>query len=176
MGNIVAIDPGSIESAFVILRDNGEVIEKRKIDNISLLNLLSGGMFWSVDVRGTPIVIEYIRARGMPMSNDSLDTVFWTGRFIQAVYNRDPVTPFTLIDRKDVKMFCCGSSRAKDSNIRAALINHYPSTGGGKIKQVGTTKAPGPLFGVSADIWSALAVGLTYLGRVRGVDCLQSLI
>ena len=64
--------------------------------------------------------------------------------------------------RKDVKMHLCGSMRAKDTNIRQAIIDRYPASGGGKCPQIGTKKEPGPLYGVSKDIWSALAVAITY--------------
>jgi hypothetical protein len=40
--------------------------------------------------------------------------------------------------------------RAKDANIRQALID--------KLGAVGTKKAPGPLYGISGHLWAALAV------------------
>ena len=59
-------------------------------------------------------------------------------------------------------MYLCNSMRAKDSNIRQAILDRYPTTGGGKCPQVGTKKEPGPLYGVSKDVWAAIGVGLTY--------------
>jgi hypothetical protein len=42
--------------------------------------------------------------------------------------------------------------RAKDANIRQALIDRFGA--------VGTKKMPGPLFGVSSHYWAALAVAV----------------
>ena len=44
--------------------------------------------------------------------------------------------------------------RAKDSNIRQALIDRFGV--------VGTKKNPGWFYGVSKDVWAAIAVGVTY--------------
>ena len=54
----------------------------------------------------------------------------------------------------DVKGQICRDSRAKDSNVRQALIDRY----GGPS----TVKKGGVLHGVSKDVWAALAVGVTY--------------
>ena len=64
--------------------------------------------------------------------------------------------------RSEVKMKLCHSMRAKDGNIRQAIIDRYPATGGGAIPQIGTKNQPGPLYGISKDLWSALAVAITY--------------
>ena len=64
-----------------------------------------------------------------------------------------------------MKLCLCNSARAKDANIRAALLDRYEPTGGGKTPQVGTMSQPGPLFGFSADMWATLAVGITYQER-----------
>ena len=55
-------------------------------------------------------------------------------------------------------MHLCGSAKAKDSNIRQAIIDRY---GGDPKRCIGTKKAPGPLYGISADQWAALALALT---------------
>src|SRR3990167_6090451 len=53
----------------------------------------------------------------------------------------------------------CHDSRAKDGNIRAALIDRF---GPGKDRAIGRKATPGPLFGVSSDVWSALAIAVTF--------------
>ena len=67
---------------------------------------------------------------------------------------------YKKIYRMDVKMYLCNNTRAKDGNIRQAIIDRYPANGGGKTPQIGTKKHPGPLYGVSKDVWSALAVAI----------------
>jgi hypothetical protein len=59
--------------------------------------------------------------------------------------------------RRDVKLSLCGSARAKDGNIRTALIDLH----GGKEAAIGRKKTPGPLWGVHADVWAALALAIT---------------
>ncbi|MBV8782506.1 MAG: hypothetical protein JO353_14005, partial [Phycisphaerae bacterium] len=49
--------------------------------------------------------------------------------------------------------------RAKDGNIRQALIDRFGPT---KERAIGKKKSPGPLYGMSGDCWSALAVAVTY--------------
>ena len=121
------------------------------------------------------MAIEMIACYGMTVGKEVFQTCLWIGRFIEAfVGNNTSVRAgdfrncvirehrYVLVYRKDVKMHLCGSMRAKDANIRQAIIGRYPATGGGKIPQVGTKKEVGPLYGVSKDIWSALAVAITF--------------
>ena len=62
-----------------------------------------------------------------------------------------------------MKLNLCGNPRAKDANIRQAIIDRF----GGKAAAIGTKKNPGPLYGVSGDVWAAIAVGLTWQDRQR---------
>jgi hypothetical protein len=68
-----------------------------------------------------------------------------------------------LIYRRDVKLRLCGTVKAKDANVRQALIDMFPKTGGGKIPQIGTKAQPGPLYGVASHAWAAVAVAVTAL-------------
>ncbi len=138
---ILAIDPGPAESAFVHLRD-GEIVDKGKAVNDDLLDFLNENYF-------DELVIEKIASYGMAVGEEVFETVFWSGRFTQAVGDA------VRIPRMRVKMHLCKSPKANDSNIRQALIDRY----GG----IQATKKGGALHGVSKDIWAALAVGLTYL-------------
>ena len=52
--------------------------------------------------------------------------------------------------------------RAKDANVRAALIDRF---GPSKRKAIGLKATPGPLYGVHSHMWSALAVAVTYGDR-----------
>jgi hypothetical protein len=63
---------------------------------------------------------------------------------------------YELVYRRDVKMFLCGSNRAKDGNIRQALLD--------LVGPQGTKKAPGPTYGLRGDEWAALAVAVTISG------------
>ena len=91
---------------------------------------------------------------GMAVGHEVFDTCRWTGRFQQAVYQRG-IYPahMQLVRRNAVKLALCGTPRAKDPNIRQAIIDRFGT--------VGTKKNPGPLYGISSHKWSALAVAIT---------------
>lgn len=98
-------------------------------------------------------VIEMVASYGMPVGKEVFDTCVWIGRFTQQA---DEIgKEYKYIYRKDEKMNICNSMKAKDSNIRQALIDRFG--------EVGTKKNPGWFYGFKTDIWQAYAVGVTYL-------------
>jgi hypothetical protein len=96
------------------------------------------------------LAIEMIASYGMAVGAEVFETCVWIGRLVAAWAG-----PHTFVHRREVKLHLCGDSRAKDANIRQALIDRY---GPGKERAIGKVKAPGPLYGVTADQWSAVAV------------------
>lgn len=153
-GPILAIDPGNTHSAFVNFRD-GKPANFGKQTNEDILGLVG-----SLANYGTTLVIEMIASYGMPVGAEVFDTCVWIGRFFQEWTNRT-MGPAELLFRREVKLHLCGQPRAKDANIRQALIDRY----GGKDKAIGKKHSPGPLYGISADVWSALAIAVTYADR-----------
>lgn len=155
MTAILAVDPGPMRSAWLILDASSYSVRRFGIgDNDELLAMLRGdGMPDLVTLNVETVVIERVEGFGMPVGVEVFETVFWTGRFAEAAH---PV-PVERIGRKAVKVHLCGSLRAKDPNVRQALLDRY---GGAAAK--GTKAHPGPLYGISADLWSALAVGITW--------------
>jgi len=163
---ILAIDPGTEKSAYVVyetclidlqdIREMRNVVEFGLYKNEDMLSIISS-------IHGACLVIEMIACYGMPVGKTVFETCVWIGRFIEAKQGEH-----TFAYRKDVKMHLCNSMRAKDSNIRQAIIDRYPPVGGGKCPQVGTKKKQGPLYGVRKDIWSALAVAIYYSDTIKG--------
>ena len=100
--------------------------------------------------KGSVIAIEWIESFGMAVGREVFETVFSIGAMATAAAN---VCHVRLVPRRDVKLHLCASPRAKDGNIRQALIDRFGS--------VGTKKNPGPLFGISNHRWAALAVAVT---------------
>lgn len=145
---IVAIDPGSTESALVWWNGENENISSKGIlNNHKVLEIL-----WEMPdtVHHLPtLVIEKIASYGMPVGDSIFNTVFWTGRFYQVWLGRIKMVP-----RINVKMHLCHNSRAKDSNIRQALIDRFGAPG--------TKKNPGLTYGLKKDMWQAFALAVTY--------------
>ncbi len=133
------------------------VLESQYGDNDTIIK-------WLRKVPGVPLyprlAIEMIASYGMPVGKEVFETAFWAGRFAQAW---EPGA-WDLVYRKDVKVHLCGSFRAKDGNVRAALLDKF---GGAKEAQ-GTKKTPGALYGISGDKWSALAVAVTW-AETKGI-------
>ena len=98
----------------------------------------------------------------MPVGREVFDTVFWSGRFAQAWG-----ASFALLPRREVKLHLCHSAKATDATIRQALLDQF----GGKERAIGTKKTPGPLYGIHKDLWSCLALAVTYAAHVSRPVC-----
>jgi len=140
---ILAIDPGTKESGWVLLAD-GKVLDSGVHDNHDVLRWVQAGQ--GADL----LAIEMIASMGMSVGQTTFETVRWIGRFQQAW--RDPEA-VRLIYRHQVKQHLCGTQRAQDTNIRQALLD--------LIGPQGVKKAPGPTYGVKSHAWSALGVAVT---------------
>jgi hypothetical protein len=148
MSAFLAIDPGTVKSGWCILND-GRVDDSGVSCNEDVLKAVYA---WP-----HALAIEMIASYGMSVGREVFETCVWIGRYQQAY--QYPAT-VKLVYRRDVKLHLCGTSKAKDTNIRQAILDLYPRTGGGKTPQIGTSKLPGPLYGVSSHAWSALAVAI----------------
>jgi hypothetical protein len=152
---MIAIDPGPENSAYVVMTD-GRIEKFGIVPTMQLVDTLS-----KVPNHSQLAVIEMIASYGMPVGAEVFDTCVKIGMMIEANARN-----CELMFRREVKMHLCGSNAAKDSNIRQALIDKY---GPGKEKAIGLKKTPGPLFGVSKDVWAALGVAVTWTENNGGV-------
>ena len=139
--NIIAIDPGTTESAFVGW-DGKKVTDSGFVPNGILIDYFFARQSFRM---ADAIAIEMIACYGMAVGKETFETCVWIGRFIEA----SPIMP-RRVYRKDIKIHLCGSMKAKDANIRQALIDKHGAPG--------TKKKPGPTHGVSGHLWAALAV------------------
>lgn len=155
-GSLVGIDPGPRHSAVVVYNPCGEawpttIPRHVRIFNAMLKPLIMEIMSGDIEAIG----IESIASYGMPVGEEIFTTCIWTGRIVE-MFSQWRI-PVRLFPRADVKMHLCKTMRAKDANIRQAIIDLY----GGREEALGRKSRPGPLYGVSEDEWSALAVALT---------------
>ena len=149
MAKILAIDSGNVESGYCLIdAETYKPLEFGKIENNELL-------FKIKELEYDEIVLEMVASYGMPVGASIFETCVWIGRYIQA--RKCP--NFEYIYRKEEKMNICNSMKAKDSNIRQALIDRFG--------EVGTKKNQGWFYGFKKDIWAAYAVGITYLDKKK---------
>lgn len=149
---ILAIDPGTTQSGWCLYDEAAHRVHECGVaDNGTLLYGIN-------DMAADVLALEMVASYGMAVGKDVFETVRWIGRFQQAWSRPDDAL---LIYRRDVKLRLCNSTKAKDANVRQALLDMFPRTGGGKTPQIGTKSQPGPLYGVSSHAWSALAVAVT---------------
>ncbi len=154
MATIFAIDPGNTESAYArIEMPEFRLLEFGKVTNEELLAIIEHIPWNAFD-----FAIEMVASYGMPVGKDVFETCVWIGRFIQAAG-----TKHHFVYRKDEKLCLCFDSRAKDSNIRQALIDRYAKFDFKNGK--GTKKNPDTFYGVAKDMWQAIAVGVTHYER-----------
>ena len=140
---IFAIDPGTTHSAWVLLADDGKRILRAEYGpNDEILGAIS-----ALEIQDR-VYCEMIASYGMAVGRETFETCVWIGRFEQATPNR--AERFVKVYRKDIKLHLCGSLRAKDANIRRALMD--------AMGEPGTKKKPGPTYGISKHLWAALAV------------------
>lgn len=151
-GRIICIDPGPVESGLVIMLSDGTVTDHVIDGNAEILD-------WLGRLTHGTLIVEMIASYGMAVGKDVFETCVWIGRFVQVWHG-----PVERITRKDVKLALCGTTKAKDANIRQALIDIY---GPGKETAIGRKANPGPLYGIRKHEWAALAVGVAYRERLR---------
>ena len=155
--NIFAIDPGNIQSAWVSYDPESHALDGFGISS----NICMHAVLDAAASKPHRYVCEMIASYGMPVGREVFDTCLWVGRFIEQVKTRTQ-QDMDLMYRREVKLELCNSAQAKDANVRQALLDRFPASGGGKVPQVGTKAAPGPLYGVSKDVWAALGVAITH--------------
>lgn len=155
---ILAIDPGPTHSALVVYDPrNRSVVQYGKPLNHHLAKHVRE---WSTLAKHADVMaIEMIASYGMPVGAEVFNTCVWIGRLIESWSGL-----YELVYRREVKLHLCGSARAKDGNVRHALIDAF----GGK-DAIGTKKRPGPLHGIKADCWAALGVAITFADRQEQV-------
>ena len=153
---ILAIDPGTTESGYAVLETPSlKLLAFGKQNNGALLEWIKLSRYAeNRALREAFLAIEMPASYGMAVGQTVFDTCFWAGRFWEASAANQKLR---LFRKADVCMNVCQSMRAKDGNIRQALIDRFG--------EVGTKSNPGWFYGVSGDVWQAIAVGVTAWDR-----------
>ena len=155
---ILAIDPGNAYSAFCLMTDAYKPIDKGKLPNDDVLAYIEENA-GAVDM----LVVEMIASYGMPVGAEVFETCVMIGRIEQLADEKH--IPHTRVFRAEEKLYICHDSRAKDANIRHALIERFAQHD--KARGTGTKKQPDTFYGFANDMWAAFAVGTVYLDKQR---------
>jgi hypothetical protein len=140
---VIGIDPGPEKSAYVVW-DGKEIISKDIISNDEILHIIVSKFYAPP---GTLYAVEGVQSFGKVVGGDIFKTCIMIGRILEAAKISIRTEADYLVYRPAIKGWLCGTVRAKDKDIRQALIDMLG-------KEV--TK------GVSSHIWSALAVAVYY--------------
>lgn len=156
---ILAIDPGNTYSAFCVVDErNYEPLYHDKVLNTELMNLVDG-----LPVTYYNAIVERVASYGMAVGREVFETCEWIGRYSQMLEDRGHKVAY--IYRMEEKRYICHDSKAKDSNIRQALIDRFAKFDLKNGK--GTKDNPDWFYGFKADEWAAYAVAVTYLDKWR---------
>lgn len=166
MGTILAIDPGNIQSGYVLVEHDGQEI--RKVLDVGKVPNETLGEKMAMDFPLTSnFAIEMVQSMGQTVGQEVFDTCVWVGRLWEiAIFAGVGIMDRQKIYRREEKLYLCGCLSAKDKNIRQALIDRYGV--------VGTKKEPGFFYvngtKFAKDMWAAMAVAVTYFDKyIRGV-------
>lgn len=142
---IIGIDPSPTEVHYVII--DGDCIQNFGTVSSNDIKLLLSRTTLT-NPKDFIVVCEMVKSYGMAVSASVFNTCLTIGRVIEACQSL--CLNLKLVGRLDTKVALCHSARAKDSNVRAVLIDIW----GGQ----GTRSSPGRTYGISGDRWAALAV------------------
>ncbi|MCD8008136.1 MAG: hypothetical protein LUF68_04270 [Clostridiales bacterium] len=153
---ILAIDPGNMKSAYCLV--DGATLRPLDFDILGNENMRQYIRLTTFE-EDDRAAIEMIASYGMAVGREVFDTCRWIGRFEETLTRRLLTAP-TLVYRMEEKRHICHDSRAKDANIRRALIDRF-ATHDLKTGR-GTKKNPDWFYGFRADVWAAYAVAVTF--------------
>lgn len=188
---ILAIDPGTEQSAIVCHHPDDRSVGGRIHPNEELLQRfrIPPRLIHPPEEADREVVVcEMVQhyGSGLAVGKEIFETVRWIGRFQEAVEARGG--RFEILYRPAIKAHLCGSAKAKDGNVRQALIDRFggdsialkgkkcpakhqdkgwlpdnpPHFGCKKCDGSGWLRKPGPLAGITSHMWAALAVAVTW--------------
>jgi hypothetical protein len=168
---LLAIDPGSTQSAYVVV-DTNQGLAPVWFDKIRNEELLELPHLTTADHIAIEQVGHY--GTGMPAGKDVFDTCIWLGRYWQKALTRPlahdvvgdiPIGPpsepptIDLVLRKTVVTHICGSSKAGDPHVIQALVDRFGRAEHGRHGK-GVKDNPGWFFGFAGDVWQCYALAV----------------
>lgn len=175
---IMAIDPGTTESAYVILDDQYQILSADKVGNDVILSIIA-------DAPGLDaVIIEDIEPRysstdrsaaGAVMGQSTIETIKAFGRFswqaalrglmVGSIFRRDERSCLIPTKRNGLPPLPETAPKHADGQIRASLIRRFARHD--QERGRGTKANPDTFYGFHGDMWQAMAVGVTWLDREK---------
>lgn len=152
---ICAIDPGNIESAYVLVDEHLRPISFGKQSNELMWVKMVDAVAQLRQEDKVYFAIEMIASYGMPVGREVFETCVWIGKMLERLKHYR----VELITRQEEKLTICHSPRANDATIRLALVDRFAPNTSNNGK--GTKASPGWFYGFHHDIWQAYAVAVT---------------
>ena len=150
MATILAVDPGPVHSGYAVW-DGSVVASGSEVTNARLLaETLPIILAQPRDARGIVLAIERGACYGAPVGDTVLETVDLSGRLDE--WWQTTGQEAVRVRYSDVALHHCLSRRAKESQVRQALLDRFGAPG--------VKRDPGVLYGVmgTPHARSALAV------------------
>lgn len=175
---IMAIDPGTTESAYVILDDQYQILSADKVGNDVILSIIA-------DAPGLDaVIIEDIEPRysstdksaaGAVMGQSTIETIKAFGRFswqaslrglmVGSIFRRDERSCLIPTKRNGLPPLPETAPKHADGQIRVSLIRRFARHD--KERGRGTMANPDTFYGFHGDMWQAMAVGVTWLDQAK---------
>ena len=156
----VGIDPGTYESGVAVISNTtlAPILAVKIKNDETVATLRKALAEHGITTADVAFAVEGVTSYGRPVGREVFQTCEWIGRYeeqIKTWTGRYPERVYRIEEKKCL----CGTGKAKDKDIRRALI--------GAIGPIGTKSNPGPLYGVARDAWSAVAVAVTHIEKGR---------
>lgn len=152
---VLSVDAGNIQSAYIIFcTEQKRVVQKGFLENEQFIEEILNSSF-------DEVAIEKIVSLGAVIGSSTLDTAYTNGRIYEAIKTKFGIIS-NLYSRIDIKMHLCFTTRAKDANVRQALVNKFGDSS--------TKKNPHNTFNELEDkiyfgghFWSCLAIACYHI-------------
>ena len=188
---ILAVDPGTEKSGWCLLAPDGEVHDFGWSENEDVQVRANELSAFEV------LLIEDISNYGMAVGRDTFETVKWMGRFDTVHHNHEYITRPTIkaalcnsVKATDANirqavidwyggdavaiggkkcLNCKGKGWIGRDHDVCEFCHHQYVTRSPKCETVGCgyETHKGQLYGVSSHVWSALALGITYIEQEK---------
>ena len=175
---IMAIDPGTTESAYVILDDQYQIFSADKVGNDVILSIIA-------DAPGLDaVIIEDIEPRysstdrsaaGAVMGQSTIETIKAFGRFswqaslrglmVGSIFRRDERSCLIPTKKNGLPPLPETAPKHADGQIRVSLIRRFARHD--QERGRGTKANPDTFYGFHGDMWQAMAVGVTWLDQAK---------